>query len=81
MIYISKAKTTDPNWLEIEGMRNHIAKKIAPCFGVNPQVIEVRLDHEGIWPVDMNINTMIRTTINNHAQRIRITSTIRTNPY
>ena len=51
-LYISTAQTTDPNWLEIEGMRNHIAKKIAPRFGVNPQVIEVRLDREGIWPVE-----------------------------
>ena len=41
-----------PDWREIEGMREYIAKKIAPRFGVNHQVIEVRFDREGIWPVD-----------------------------
>lgn len=40
-----------PDWREISGMREYIAKKIAPRFGVNPQVIEVRFDHEGLWPV------------------------------
>jgi hypothetical protein len=41
-----------PDWWEISGMREYIAKKIAPRFGVNPQVIEVRFDHEGLWPVN-----------------------------
>jgi Zn-dependent peptidase ImmA (M78 family) len=41
-----------PDWREIEGMREYIAKKIAPRFGVNHQVIEVRFDREGIWPVN-----------------------------
>lgn len=39
----------EPGWREIEGVREFIAKKIAPRFGVNHQVIETRFDHEGIW--------------------------------
>jgi hypothetical protein len=45
-------KTGNPQWREIEGMRSFIAGKIAPRFGVNRQVIEVRLDREGIWPAE-----------------------------
>ncbi len=41
-----------PHWREIKGMRNMIAKRIAPRFGVNAQVIETRLDREGIWPAE-----------------------------
>jgi hypothetical protein len=43
---------TQPAWREIEGTRQFIAKKIAPRFGVNHQVIEVRMDREGIWPAE-----------------------------
>lgn len=49
--YQAEAETFDPNWRDIEGIREHIAKKIAPRFGVNHQVIEVRFDHESIWPI------------------------------
>jgi hypothetical protein len=31
-------------------MRHLFAESVAPEFGVNSQVIEVRLDREGIWP-------------------------------
>ena len=41
-----------PNWREIEGTREFFAKKIAPRFGVNYQVIETRFDREGIWPAE-----------------------------
>ncbi len=50
--YQVEAEKFDPNWQEIEGIREHMAKKIAPRFGVNHQVIEVRFDHESIWPVN-----------------------------
>lgn len=49
--YQADAEKFDSNWRDIEGIREHMAKKIAPRFGVNHQVIEVRFDHEGIWPV------------------------------
>lgn len=42
----------EPRWREIEGIRAFVAKKIAPRFGVNPQVIETRFDHERIWPLE-----------------------------
>jgi len=42
----------EPGWREIEGAREFIAKKVAPRFGVNHQVIETRFDHEGIWPAE-----------------------------
>jgi hypothetical protein len=48
--YRKKAEEFDKNWRGIEGIRETMAKKIAPRFGVNHQVIEVRFDHEGIWP-------------------------------
>lgn len=47
---IQRAEAADSAWREIEGVREHIAKRIAPRFGVNHQVIEVRLDRESIWP-------------------------------
>ena len=42
----------DPSWHEIEGMRTHVAKHMAPRFGVNYQVIETRFAHERIWPLE-----------------------------
>ncbi len=50
--YQAEAEKYDPNWRGIEGIREHMAKKIAPRFGVNHQVIEVRFDHEGLWPIN-----------------------------
>lgn len=47
--YVQNVAQADPNWRDIEGMREHIAKNLAPRFGVNHQVIETRFDHEGIW--------------------------------
>lgn len=41
----------DPSWHDIEGMRTHVAKTIAPRFGVNYQVIETRFAREGLWPL------------------------------
>ncbi|MDD5676806.1 MAG: ImmA/IrrE family metallo-endopeptidase [Kiritimatiellae bacterium] len=50
--YVQEVAKADQNWRDIEGMREHIAKKLAPRFGVNHQVIETRFDHEGIWPAE-----------------------------
>ena len=47
-----KLAAADPSWHEIEGMRTHVAKTIAPRFGVNYQVIETRFAREGIWPLE-----------------------------
>jgi Zn-dependent peptidase ImmA (M78 family) len=48
----SQLGNAEPHWREIEGMREFIAKKIAPRFGVNHQVIATRFDHEDIWPAE-----------------------------
>lgn len=50
--YRERAEAVDSNWREIEGMREYLAKKIAPRFGVNRQVIETRFDRERIWPAE-----------------------------
>ncbi len=41
-----------PQWRLHEAMRHLFADSVAPKFGVNSQVIEVRLDREGIWPAN-----------------------------
>jgi len=38
-----------PHWRSYEGVRSAFGDSVAPRFGVNAQVIEVRLDREGIW--------------------------------
>lgn len=50
--YCKKAKVANPQWRELKGMRERLARKIAPRFGVTYKVIETRFDHEGIWPVE-----------------------------
>jgi Zn-dependent peptidase ImmA (M78 family) len=50
--YTKRAAAADSAWHEIEGMREHVARKLAPRFGVNHQVIETRLQREGIWPLE-----------------------------
>jgi hypothetical protein len=50
--YQQKFAAADPSWHDIEGMRTHLAKTIAPRFGVNYQVIETRFACEGIWPLE-----------------------------
>jgi Zn-dependent peptidase ImmA (M78 family) len=40
------------NWRSNQGMREMFAENAAPHFGVNSQVISVRLDRENIWPAD-----------------------------
>ena len=39
-----------PHWRHIEGVRQAFCDQVAPKFGLNAQVIAVRLDREGIWP-------------------------------
>jgi Zn-dependent peptidase ImmA (M78 family) len=47
-----KLSATGTHWREIEGMREYLAKQIAPRFGVTHKVIEVRFDREGFWPAE-----------------------------
>ena len=39
-----------PNFTESGSLRDKFAEKIAPRFGVNSQVITVRLDRDSVWP-------------------------------
>lgn len=39
-------------WREQPNARSELAKKIAPRFGVNRGVVEVRFHRDGIWPVE-----------------------------
>jgi hypothetical protein len=48
--YCQKVQAADAEWHNVEGMREHVARKLAPRFGVNHQVIETRFDRENIWP-------------------------------
>jgi Zn-dependent peptidase ImmA (M78 family) len=39
-----------PNFMSSGPVRDKFAEKVAPKFGVNSQVIAIRLDRDGIWP-------------------------------
>ena len=41
-----------PHWKANQGMREMFTDGAAPHFGVNSQVIAVRLDRENVWPAD-----------------------------
>jgi hypothetical protein len=43
-------KDVVPNFASSGQMRDQFAFKIAPRFGVNDQVIAVRLDRDAVWP-------------------------------
>jgi hypothetical protein len=38
-----------PNFMQSGSLRDKFAEKVAPRFGVNSQVIDIRLDRDGIW--------------------------------
>jgi hypothetical protein len=39
------------NFMQSSSLRDKFSDKVAPRFGVNSQVVAVRLDRDGIWPV------------------------------
>jgi Zn-dependent peptidase ImmA (M78 family) len=41
-----------PHWHERSAFRERFAERVAPKFGVNADVINIRLDREGLWPVN-----------------------------
>ena len=45
-----KARNVPPNVLGNPYARHYFASQLSPRFGVNAQVIEIRLELEGIWP-------------------------------
>jgi hypothetical protein len=44
-----EAERLVPNFTQSGSLRDKFAERVAPRFGVNAQVIAVRLDREGIW--------------------------------
>ncbi len=50
--FYEKAGKHNPDWLPTPEARRAFAKKLAPLFGVNPQVIETRFEREYIWPAE-----------------------------
>ncbi len=48
--FAPEAEKLLPNFMQSSPLRDKFADKIAPRFGVNAQVITVRLDRDSIWP-------------------------------
>ncbi len=46
----AEAERLVPNFMQSGSLRDKFAERVAPRFGVNAQVIAVRLDRDGIWP-------------------------------
>ncbi len=49
--FADEAKKIIPHFLANEQLRYQFSERVAPRFGVNTGVIEVRLDRENLWPV------------------------------
>ena len=48
--FAPQAEKLVPNFLESGPLRDKFAEKAGPRFGVNAQVIAIRLDRDGLWP-------------------------------
>ena len=48
--FAQDAEKLFPNFMQSSQLRDKFAEKAAPRFGVNAQVIGIRLDRDGIWP-------------------------------
>lgn len=48
--FAATAATLFPNWFTNSGIRRSFAQRVCDVFEVNAQVIEIRLDREGLWP-------------------------------
>lgn len=51
-LFRQRMEAAAADWRGIQGIREHFADKVAVRFGVNKQVIEIRLDRERIWPAE-----------------------------
>jgi hypothetical protein len=50
--FAAQAEKLVPDFMSGASFREKFAERVAPRFGVNAQVIAVRLDRDGIWPAD-----------------------------
>jgi len=48
--YAPDAEKLVPNFMQSGSLRDKFSEKVAPRFGVNSQVIAIRLDRDAIWP-------------------------------
>lgn len=48
--FASEAERLMPNFMNSGQLRDKFAERVAPRFGVNQQVVVIRLDRDGIWP-------------------------------
>ncbi len=48
--FAAEAERLVPNFMESNALRDQFCERAAPRFGVNAQVIAVRLDRDNIWP-------------------------------
>lgn len=48
--FAKEAERLVPNFTQSGSLRDKFSERAAPRFGVNSQVIAVRLDRDGIWP-------------------------------
>ncbi len=48
--FAKEAERLVPNFMQSSSLRDKFSERAAPRFGVNAQVIAVRLDRDGIWP-------------------------------
>lgn len=48
--FAREAERLMPNFMDSGQLRDKFAERAAPRFGVNAQVVAIRLDRDGIWP-------------------------------
>jgi hypothetical protein len=48
--FATDAERLVPNFMQTSALRDKFAERAAPRFGVNAQVIAIRLDRDDIWP-------------------------------
>jgi len=48
--FANEAERLIPNFLQSNSLRDQFGERVAPRFGVNAQVVAVRLDRHDIWP-------------------------------
>lgn len=45
-----EAEKLVPNFMQSNSLRDQFSERVSPRFGVNAEVIAIRLDRDGIWP-------------------------------
>lgn len=48
--FADEAERLMPNFMDNGQLRDKFAERVAPRFGVNAQVVAIRLDRDGVWP-------------------------------